>query len=120
MRTPFIHLTIKTPIFQTQGGAGVGAIGGTGFASLVTSLKAAKVFRTRLKESVSDLLLLNIMSFISENSIEEACKSYPSLVNLLLSVHKCFHLNIWSNNNKGREFQQIEGIILGRITKYIP
>ena len=72
--TPFIHLTMKTYIFQAKGGAGVGAIGGAGFASLVTSLKAAKVFRTRLKESVSDLLLLKIMSFISENSINVVCK----------------------------------------------
>ena len=62
--TPFTHLTVKTPIFQAKGGAGVGGIGGAGFASLVTSLKAAKMFRTRLKESVSDLLMnINVIYF---------------------------------------------------------
>ena len=74
--TPFTHLTVKTSIFQAKGGAGVGAVGGAGFASLVTSLKAAKVFKTRLKESVSELLMnINVIYFRVRLNV--ACKPYP-------------------------------------------
>ena len=83
--TPFTHLTMKTPIFQAKGGAGVGVIGGAGFASLVTSLKAAKVFRTRLKESVSDLLMnINVIYFrVQLNVAQKFCPLKPSLFTIL-------------------------------------